>query len=55
MRDAYLRNYVTNDPHSPPIWRVNGPLMNFTPFYDAFNVQEGQTNYRSEADRIKIW
>ena len=55
MRDAYLRNYVTNDPHSPPIWRVNGPLMNFTPFYDAFNVQEGQTNFRSEADRIKIW
>ena len=44
-RDAYLRNYVATDPHSPPIWRVHGPLMNFTPFYEAFNVQPGEANY----------
>ncbi|RZN78331.1 MAG: M13 family peptidase, partial [Winogradskyella sp.] len=25
MRDEFLRNYVANDPHSPPMWRVNGP------------------------------
>ena len=37
-RDEYLRNYVATDPHSPPIWRVNGTLMNFTPFYEAFDV-----------------
>lgn len=55
MRDEYLRNYVATDPHSPPIWRVNGPLMNFTPFYEAFNVQEGESNYRTEEERIKIW
>ncbi len=55
MRDAYLRNYVTTDPHSPPIWRVNGPLMNFTPFYEAFDVQPGDVNYRTEEERIKIW
>jgi putative endopeptidase len=55
MRDAYLRNYVTTDPHSPPIWRVNGPLMNFTPFYEAFDIKEGETNYRVEEERIKIW
>lgn len=55
MRDAYLRNYVTTDPHSPPIWRVNGPLMNFTPFYEAFGVKEGEANYRVEEERIKIW
>lgn len=55
MRDEYLRNYVATDPHSPPIWRVNGPLMNFTPFYEAFNVQEGEANYRTETERIKIW
>lgn len=54
-RDAYLRNYVATDPHSPPIWRVNGPLMNFTPFYEAFEVKEGEANYRTEAERIKIW
>jgi len=55
MRDEFLRNYVATDPHSPPIWRVNGPLMNFTPFYDAFDVQPGEANYKSEADRVKIW
>jgi putative endopeptidase len=54
-RDAYLRNYVATDPHSPPIWRVNGPLMNFTPFYEAFDVVPGQQNYRNEENRIKIW
>ena len=55
MRDEYLRNYVATDPHSPPIWRVNGPLMNFTPFYEAFNVQAGETNFRPIDERIKIW
>lgn len=54
-RDEFLRNYVATDPHSPPIWRVNGPLMNFTPFYEAFEVQPGEANYRTEAERIKIW
>lgn len=55
MRDEYLRNYVATDPHSPPIWRVNGPLMNFTPFYEAFNLKEGEANYKAEEERIKIW
>ncbi|WP_341224435.1 M13 family metallopeptidase [uncultured Arcticibacterium sp.] len=54
-RDEYLRNYVKNDPHSPPVWRVNGPLMNFTPFYESFKVQPGDQNYKAEEDRIKIW
>ena len=54
-RDEYLRNYIKNDPHSPPMWRVNGPLMNFTPFYEAFDVQPGDENYKPEEERIKIW
>lgn len=54
-RDEYLRNYVATDPHSPPVWRVNGPLMNFTPFYEAFEVQPGEANYKTEEERIKIW
>jgi len=54
-RDAYMRTYVTNDPHSPAMWRVNGPLMNFTPFYNAFNVQPGDKNYKPENERIRIW
>ncbi|MDT0551983.1 M13 family metallopeptidase [Urechidicola vernalis] len=54
-RDEYLRNYVATDPHSPPIWRVNGPLMNFTPFYEAFDVKPGEANYKTEEERIMIW
>jgi putative endopeptidase len=54
-RDEYLRNYIKNDPHSPPMWRVNGPLMNFTPFYEAFDVQPGDVNYKPAEERIKIW
>lgn len=55
MRDEFLRNYVATDPHSPPIWRVNGPLMNFTPFYEAFDVQPNDKNFKPITDRIKIW
>ncbi|HRP90140.1 MAG TPA: M13 family metallopeptidase [Edaphocola sp.] len=43
------------DPHSPGIWRSNGPLSNFEPFYKAFNVKEGDKMYRPEAERAKIW
>jgi len=31
------------------------PLMNFAPFYEAFNAQSGEKNYKSENERIKIW
>lgn len=54
-RDAFLRMYVNTNPHSPAMWRVNGPLMNFAPFYKAFNVQPGDKNYKAEDARIKIW
>ncbi len=54
-RDAFLRMYVNTNPHSPAMWRVNGPLMNFAPFYKAFNVQPGDKNYKPEDQRIKIW
>jgi putative endopeptidase len=54
-RDAYLTNYIKTNSHSPPVWRVNGSLMNFDPFYDAFNVQPEEKNYKPVAERIKIW
>ena len=54
-RDAYLSNYIKTNSHSPPIWRVNGPLMNFDPFYEAFDVKPGDKNYKSDAERIRIW
>ncbi len=54
-RDAFLRTYVNTNPHSPAMWRVNGPLMNFEPFYKAFNVQPGDKNYKSVDQRVRIW
>jgi putative endopeptidase len=54
-RDAFLRTYVNTNPHSPAMWRVNGPLMNFEPFYKAFNIQPGDKNYKPEDQRVKIW
>jgi putative endopeptidase len=54
-RDAFLRLYVNTNPHSPAMWRVNGPLMSAAPFYKAFNVQPGDSNYLKEDERVKIW
>ena len=54
-RDEFLRMYVNTNPHSPARWRVNGPLMNFTPFYKAFNVLPGDKMYKPENKRISVW
>lgn len=54
-RDAYMRMYVNTNPHSPAMWRVNGPLMNFTPFYEAFDVKEGDKMFKPESERIVVW
>ena len=55
MKDAFLRYWINNNPHSPPMWRVNGPLMNTAHFYKAFNVQPGDKMFLPEKDRISIW
>lgn len=55
MKDEFLRLWINNNPHSPPMWRVNGPLMNSTHFYDAFHVRPGDKMYLPDSSRIKIW
>jgi putative endopeptidase len=55
MKDEFLRLWINNNPHSPPMWRVNGPLMNNQHFYDAFNVKPGDKMYKSDQERIHIW
>lgn len=54
-RDEFLRMYVNTNSHSPAKWRVNGPLMNFTPFYEAFDVKPGDKMYKPEGERIVVW
>ncbi len=54
-RAAFMGMYVNTNSHSPAKWRVNGPLMNFTPFYKAFRVQPGDKMYKPEPERITVW
>ena len=55
MKDEFLRLWINNNPHSPPIWRVNSPLMNNPHFYDAFHIQPGVSNYLPKEKRVQIW
>ena len=55
MKDEYLRLWINNNPHSPPNWRVNGPLMNTTPFYDAFDLKPTDKMFLPKEKRITIW
>ncbi|MBL0743498.1 M13 family metallopeptidase [Chryseolinea lacunae] len=54
-RDESLRTQVLTDPHSPGMYRANGPLSNFDPFYKTFDVKEGDKMFRPESERVKIW
>lgn len=54
-RPESLRTRITTDPHSPEEFRVNGPLANFEPFYQAFGVTEKHKLYRPAAQRARIW
>ena len=50
-----IRTRINEDPHSPPMYRVNGPLSNFEPWYKAFNIQAGNKMYKPDSARVKIW
>lgn len=54
-RPESMRTRITTDPHSPEEFRVNGPLANFDPFYQAFGVTEKHKLYRPADQRAKIW
>ncbi|MBX2840707.1 MAG: M13 family metallopeptidase [Flammeovirgaceae bacterium] len=55
FRDETLRTQVTTDPHSPGMYRTNGPLSNMEDFYSAFNVKENNGMWRADSVRVKIW
>lgn len=53
--DAEMKKRVATDPHSPGMYRVNGPLMNCPEFFEAFNVKEGDA-MRNEKNKVaRIW
>lgn len=55
MRDEEMKTRINTDPHSPGQYRANGPLSNMPEFYAAFNVKEGDSMYRQDSVRVKIW
>jgi putative endopeptidase len=54
-KDEELKKRIATDPHSPGMYRVNGPLKNFPEFYKAFNVQPGDGMYNAPDKVANIW
>lgn len=54
-RDETMRMRISVDPHSPEMYRVNGPLSNTPAFYKAFDIKPGDKLYRPENERVKVW
>ncbi len=50
-----LHNRVATDVHSPAEFRPLGSLANFTPFYEAFDLKEGDKMYMAPEKRVYIW
>jgi len=54
-REDALRSQLLSDPHSPEMYRVNGIVRNFDPWYAAFNVKPGDKLYLAPEDRVRVW
>ncbi len=55
IRPESAAQRVLTDPHSPAIYRCNGPVSNIDAWYAAFNVKPGDKMYKPENERIKVW
>jgi putative endopeptidase len=55
FRPEAIRTRVLTDPHSPNVWRVNGPLSNLSEFAKAFGCKQGDRMVRSGEQQAKIW
>ena len=53
-REANLRQRLITDPHSPSEQRA-AVVRNLDPWYQAFNVQAGQTLYLAPDQRVRMW
>jgi len=55
IRDEAVRMSISTNPHSPPMYRTNGPMSNMTSFYKAWNVKPTNKMYRPDSARVKVW
>lgn len=54
-RPETVSTQVRSDEHSPAKFRVIGPLSNMPEFYRTFGVKEGNSMWRPDSLRVKIW
>jgi putative endopeptidase len=54
-RPEQARLRAATDPHSPPYWRVNGPLGNLKAFKSAFQCAETQKMVRTASNECVVW
>lgn len=54
-REEALRQQLISGPHSPPYYRVNGVVRNFSEWYEAFDVGPEHALYLPPEERIRIW
>ncbi|KND51943.1 MAG: putative endopeptidase [Parcubacteria bacterium C7867-001] len=55
IRPEYEKTITLTDPHSPGQFRINGPVSNFGPFYEAYGVKKGDKLWREPKDRETVW
>ena len=55
IRDEAMRTQIATDPHSPAVYRTNGPVRNVPEWYEAFEVAEADALYLPPDERVKIW
>ena len=55
IRDEALRTQIATDPHSPGVYRANGPVRNVDAWYEAFRIEETDALYLPPEARVKIW
>jgi endothelin-converting enzyme/putative endopeptidase len=53
MRPEFLQTLVATNPHSPAVFRVNGPLSNMSEFATAFGCKAGSKMVR--ANKCEVW
>lgn len=51
----FAAQLILTDPHSPGMYRCNGPVSNIDAWYAAFDIKPGDKMYKPESERIKVW
>ena len=55
IRPEEILSRTESDPHSLGRWRVNATLRNIEPFFEAFEIADGDKMYLPAEERVVIW